>query len=203
MAFADEPLLLAAMIFLAEMCVVTVSTVRIIFISRGHTFLAPLLGFFEIVVWLFAVGQVMTNLEDTICFWAFATGFTTGNLLGMWIEQRLALGMVQVRVITPQPVDTLAGALRQAAFGVTCIKGEGSRGLVNIVVTVVARRQREDVVNLVQTWCPGAFYSIEEIQTASAGSMPVAPPRRLFAARLRWRRRLDLEPHHEIHRTAA
>src|ERR1044071_7902580 len=76
-------LLLAGSIFLAEMCVVTIGTLRIIFVARGRKYLAPLLGFFEIMSWLFAIGQVMQNLDNPVCFLAFAAGFTLGNFLGI------------------------------------------------------------------------------------------------------------------------
>src|SRR5258707_15428265 len=80
------------MIFAAEVCVVTVSTLRIIAIARGQTLLAPVLGFFEITTWLFAIGQTMQNLDNVACFFAFALGFTLGNFLGIRIEKMLALG---------------------------------------------------------------------------------------------------------------
>src|SRR5437870_12238868 len=86
--FSSLPLL----VFFAELCVVTLSTLRIIFLSRGMKYLAPLLGFFEITIWLFAIGQVMQNMSDLGCFLGFAAGFTLGNYLGVRIEKKLALG---------------------------------------------------------------------------------------------------------------
>src|ERR1051326_1684178 len=93
-------LLLPLVVFCAELCVVTLSTLRTIFIARGMKFLAPLCGFFEITLWLFAISQVMKNLQDPACFLAFAGGFTLGNFFGIRIEQWLALGTVVVRTIT-------------------------------------------------------------------------------------------------------
>ena len=178
--------LLPGLIFLAEMCVVTLGTLRIIFVSRGHKLLAPVLGFFEIVIWLFAIGQVMSNLTNGFCFLAFALGFTLGNYLGILIEKKLALGLVQVRVITPKPAEDLMDALNGAHFGVTCIKGEGASGPVNVLVSVVRRKHRHEVLDLVRAYHPGAFYSIEEIQTASEGIFPTSStnPVRVMAATL-------------------
>ena len=92
--------ILPLLIFFAELIVVTISTVRIIFVSRGRKYLAPVLGFFEITIWLFAIGQIMQNLSDLGCFVAFAGGFTVGNFLGVLIEQRLAIGHAVVRLVT-------------------------------------------------------------------------------------------------------
>src|SRR4051812_25292195 len=117
-------------IFVAEMCVVTLATLRTIFLSRGMKYLAPLLGFFEICTWLFAIGEVMKNLNDASCSLAFAAGFTLGNFLGIVVEQRLALGSVVVRTITPKDVTLLVRNLREAGYGVTCIDAQGATGPV-------------------------------------------------------------------------
>src|SRR5438067_12160555 len=99
-------------IFLAEMCVVTLGTLRIIFIARGNKFLAPLLGFFEVLTWLFAISKVMQNLGDGACFLAFALGFTLGNFWRILIEKKLALGMAIVQVITNRPPEAIIEQLR-------------------------------------------------------------------------------------------
>src|SRR4051794_39901205 len=88
-----EELLLSGMIYLAEMTVVTFGTLRIIFVSRGQKYLAPCLGFVEIVIWLFAISKVMQHIGNGWCFLAFASGFTTGNFLGILIEKKLAMGL--------------------------------------------------------------------------------------------------------------
>lgn len=159
-------------IFLAEMFVVTLGTLRIIFVSRGCTLLAPLLGLFEILTWLFAISQVMQNLESADCFIAFSLGFTVGNILGMWIERKLALGTMLVRVITPQPPTDLVEHLRAARFGVTCVEGKGATGTVQIVMTVIKRRQLEEVKELIRVYQPQAFVAVDELQDVSDGTFP-------------------------------
>ena len=102
-------------ILFAEMVVITLATLRTIFIARGMKALAPLLGFFEVSIWLFAIGEVMKNLADWRCSLAFAAGFTAGNFLGILIEQTLALGSVMVRTITPRDPAPLIASLRRPA----------------------------------------------------------------------------------------
>src|ERR1700757_1783164 len=113
--------ILPLLVFFAELCVVTLCTLRIIFISRGKRMLAPVVGFFEITIWLFAIGQVMQNLSDPGCFLGFAGGFTLGNFLGMLIEKRLALGNVVVRTITHRDASELIQSLQAGQFGVTTL----------------------------------------------------------------------------------
>lgn len=166
--------LLALSILIAEMCVVTLGTLRIIFIARGRKYLAPLLGFFEILTWLFAIGQVMQNLDSPMCFLAFAVGFTAGNFLGIVAESRLALGTATVRIIMKDDASRLIERLRQANFGVTCVAGQGATGSVQIVITVVKRRQLPVVLDLIEVHAPQAFYSIDELHSTGQGIFPSA-----------------------------
>jgi uncharacterized protein YebE (UPF0316 family) len=161
------------LIFVAEMCVLTLATLRIIFIARGQKVLAPLFGFAEIMIWLFAIGKTMQNLDDPACFLAFALGFTLGNYLGILIEKRLAMGMVNVRIITHRAAQDLIEGLRAASFGVTCVEGQGATGRVQIVLTVVKRRQLPEVVALIEALHPNAFYAVDELQIASEGIFPM------------------------------
>ncbi len=160
-------------IFVAEVCVVTLSTVRIIFVSRGRKLLAPLLGFFEIAIWLFAIGQIMKNLSDVGCYLAFAAGFTLGNFLGILLEGRLALGTLVVRIITPRDVARLSESLRTAGYGVTSLEGRGGTGPVHVVFTVVPRKELANVTAIVRAFDPEAFYSVDDIQAAARGVFPV------------------------------
>ena len=173
-----------AFIFVAEMVVITIATLRTIFIARGMKYLAPLLGFFEVSIWLFAIGSVMTNLNDLRCALAFAAGFTVGNFLGMLIEQRLALGSVVVSTITHKDVVPLLQALRSANFGVTCLTGQGAMGPVTVVQTTVPRRELSTVVRLLEQFDPGIFYTVDALQMARAGVVPL--PRRSPLAAWRW-----------------
>lgn len=180
--------MLPVFIFLAELIVVTVSTVRIIFVSRGRKYLAPLLGFFEVTIWLFAIGQIMQNLSDIGCYLAFAGGFTVGNFLGVIIEQKLAIGHLVVRLITPKNASLLIESFQRAGYGVTSMDGMGTAGPVQIVFTVVQRKELANVVALMKQFDARAFYSVDELQTAAQGVFPEVPTSALALSRA-WRPR--------------
>jgi uncharacterized protein YebE (UPF0316 family) len=166
--------LLPLLIFLAEMSVVTLGTMRVIFISRGMKYLAPLLGSFEITIWLFAIGQIMKNLNDVNCYAAFAAGFTLGNFLGIFIEKRLAIGNVLVRIVTPRDAADLVASLKAAHFGLTCLNAEGATGPVKMIFTLIKRRELGQVEALIKRFDARTFYSVDEIQWAAG----VFPPSR-------------------------
>jgi uncharacterized protein YebE (UPF0316 family) len=163
---------LPVLVFFAELVVVTLFTLRIIFIARGMKMLAPVVGFFEITIWLFAIGQVMQNLNDPACFMGFAGGFTLGNYLGMLTEKWLALGTVVVRTITRHDAAPLVQELQEAQFGVTTLDATGAKGPVKVVFTVVRRKELDGVLGIVRRFDPQAFYSVDDIQETGQGVFP-------------------------------
>ncbi|NLH42825.1 MAG: DUF2179 domain-containing protein [Planctomycetes bacterium] len=174
--FPDTPLfswvILPGLIFLARITDVSVGTVRLILVARGFKYLAPIAGFFEVLIWILVIGQIMQNLTNPVCYIAYAGGFATGNFVGLWIAEKLSLGMVLIRVITPKPAGDLLEGLRGRQYGVTAIDGQGANGPVQIVFTIVPRRQADTVVELVKTFNPHAFYSIEEVDSVERGVFP-------------------------------
>src|SRR5437660_9963413 len=181
-------LVLPLTVFLAEMCVVTLGTLRIIFVSRGRRLVAPVLGFLDVVMWLFAVGQTMQNLGNPACYIAFAAGFTTGSFLGLQVERRLALGTVVLRIITSKDPSEMLEQFHRAGYGVTVVEGQGATGPVKVVLTVVPRRELATLTAIIKAIDPKMFYSVDEIQSASEGIFPVVRgrgrPFALFRPRL-------------------
>jgi uncharacterized protein YebE (UPF0316 family) len=165
---------LPALIFLAELSVVTVGTVRTIAIARGMQRLAPALGLVEVSVWLYAIGAVMKNLNDPACYVAYAAGFSLGNFLGVFLEGKLALGNLFVRVITPRDTTALIASLQTAGYGVTTVGARGATGPVQIVLTVIKRKDWERVRSLIRAFDPKVFYSVDDLQSAAEGVFPAA-----------------------------
>jgi len=176
------PLLIA----LARVADVTLGTIRIIYISRGMKLLAPIFGFFEILIWLIAIGQIMQNLNNPVYYLAYALGFAGGNLVGIFVEERLAVGRVIVRIITQRDATALVAYLRSSGYGVTTVDAEGATGPVDLIFTVIDRKKVEAVVSSVQTYNPRAFYSIEDIRLVKEG---IFPPSRRFSDLLKLRRK--------------
>jgi len=165
--------ILPILIFLSRITDVSLGTVRLIFVSRGMKYLAPVVGFFEVLIWILVIGQIMQHLSNPICYVAYAGGFAAGNFVGLLIAEKLSLGMVLIRVITPKEMGGLVECLKQRRYGVTCIEGEGANGPVEIVFTIVPRRDVGTVVKLVKTFNSQAFYTIEEVDFAERGVFPI------------------------------
>jgi len=184
-------ILLPLLIFLARIVDVSLQTIRIVSISRGIRWLAPLVGFFEVLIWLLAIGQIMKTVSHPVAYIAYAAGFATGTAIGQGIERRLSLGMVLVRIITPTSSLELRRRLRALKFGFTHVPAQGSAGPVELVFTVIRRQHLQQVQSLVAEILPDAFYSVEDVSGARETVYP-APlrsehdtfsPLRLFSKR--------------------
>lgn len=161
--------ILPILIFFARVADVTLGTLRIIFVSRGKTKLAPVLGFFEVLIWIVAIGQLMQNLGSVTSYFGYAAGFAAGNFVGMLIEDRLAIGTVIIRAIVPNGAEEVMRSLHDAGFGVTEVDGSGSAGPVKLIYAVVKRKHIKKVTELIHKTCPKAFLTMEDVRTSVDG----------------------------------
>ncbi len=157
----------------ARIADVTLGTMRFIFISRGYRWLAPIVGFFEVTIWLIAIREVLVNLRNVACVLAYGLGFATGNFIGLWLEEKLSIGMVLLRVVLRHEQNGLIEFLKKNEYGYTLVEGEGSRERVKILFTIIKRKNLEEVLKAVSTFAPNAFYSIETIKSAREGIYPL------------------------------
>ncbi|MFO8000871.1 MAG: DUF2179 domain-containing protein [Marinilabilia sp.] len=185
--FLTTWILIPALIFFARVADVSIGTIRIVFISKGVKYLAPLLGFFEILIWLLAMTKIFQNLDNWFYFIAYSGGFAVGNYVGLLIEERLALGFANLRIITQKPGETLINRLQEEGFGITWIDAYGSRGEVNIIYCVIKRTDFKKASDLIKRYNPKAFFTIEDIRFANQGVFPMHNMRR-GAGHFPWRK---------------
>ncbi len=175
-------LVLPFLIFLARILDVTIGTIRIVMVSKGEKLWAPILGFFEVLIWLIAISRIFQNLDNWVNYVAYAGGFATGNYIGLIIEERLAMGIVKIQIITRKSAGDLIVNLKNAGYGITHHEAKGSNECVSIIYSIIKRNEIQKVENIVKTTNPKAFYSIEDVKSVSHGIFPVRE-----AAR-RWRK---------------
>jgi len=144
--------ILPLLIFFARICDVSMETIRVIYISRGIKYLAPLIAFFEIVIWLPAMEVVMKDLSNIANFMAFALGFGMGTYAGLVIEERLSIGMVILRIITTEESEgQITSFLAQENCGVTRLDAQGSRGNVKMIISLVNRTDVPRITDYIRT----------------------------------------------------
>src|SRR3989304_4536209 len=162
-------IVLPFIIFFSRVCDVSLGTIRHVFISKGFRRIVPVLGFFEVLIWIIVVAQIMKNLNNIACYLAYAGGFASGTYVGLLIEERLALGLQVIRIITNQNCDNLLIGLKRKNHGVTIVDAQGAVGPVKMLFTIIKRKNVQQVVLLIHQFNPTAFYSIEDIKDTSQG----------------------------------
>lgn len=161
--------ILPAIIFFARLIDVALGTLRILFISRSMQKIAPIVGFFESLIWLFAISQIVLNLNNIMSYFAFAAGFASGNYLGIYIEHKLAVGLLSIRVITSEDGTDLQNYLRAQNFGVTSVSALGVTGKVRLIISVIKRKDLDVYISIVKKYNPKAFVSVEDIRSVQEG----------------------------------
>ena len=163
----------ALFIFALRVVSVSLSTVRTVYIVRGSRMWAAVIGFVEITIWVVAISKVITGLNNVWNVIGYSGGFSAGTLLGMWIEDRLALGDAGLRIISTNKGSELAEGIREGGYGVTEVTAEGQSGPVTLLSVVTQRKQVGDVIRLVNKIDVTAFVIVEDTRKVVRGYRPM------------------------------
>ncbi len=150
----------AFLIMMMRICDVSIGTMRTIFVVQGKKYIAGLAGFFEVLIWIFAMRFIMQHLDHIPNLFGYAAGFALGNIVGISIEQKIGLGYIQLNIISRHFTDRIANELRKSKFGVTILPGEGGAGGVSIIVLIAPRKFQKKIVALIESVDPNSFITI-------------------------------------------
>lgn len=164
-------IILPFLIFLARIVDVSIGTIRIIFVSRGIRLLAALLGFFEVLIWLVAITQIMKNLSSVSHYIAYAAGFAMGNFVGISLERRILMGNLMIQIVTKKEATKLVKFMGRQGYGLTRIDAQGKDGPVKVIFSVIKRRNLKRVVQIIKRFNPNAFYTIEDMQFVTESNL--------------------------------
>lgn len=154
--------LLALVVFFSRVLDVSIGTIRMIATVQGRIPLAFVLGLFEVSIWLVVIATVVNTVMDRPWLLAFyALGFSTGNVVGILLENKLALGHSSLRIFTSKHAQAITDVLLKEGYRVTRFQGEGARGPVSELHIVCERRLLNKALSLVQGIDPEVFYLCE------------------------------------------
>ena len=156
--------LLPLLIFFARIADVSLGTLRITMVSRGYKWQSALLGFFEVLIWVIVVAQLLKNLNHWVNYVAYAAGFSAGTFIGLYIEDKMKVGTVLVRIITLDKSEELIESLKEAGVAITSVDAKGGFNDVKIIFTVLKRKKLTKVFNIVKDIDPEAFFSTEDVK---------------------------------------
>lgn len=169
MPLPNSPILVILIIFLLRVSDMSLDTIRVLFVFRGKKSLAWVLGFFQSLLFVIAITTVLANLDNLFNVVAYAAGFATGNVVGMLIENRLAVGHIHMTVFSPFSGPRIVDALRKSGYGVTEVSGRGRNGMVSVLHIAVLRKNVMDVETIVLEMDKDAFITAEDVRPIRRG----------------------------------
>ncbi|MBN2348219.1 MAG: DUF2179 domain-containing protein [Bacteroidales bacterium] len=172
--------ILPVLILFARICDVTIGTLRIILVAKGHKSIAPFLGFMEVLIWIIAITKIIQNLNNWACYIGYAAGFAIGNYVGMVLDEKLALGYEIIRIITSKNASDLIRTLKEKGYKITHIVAQGSQGEVGIIYSVIKRSDLKNFIKFMNIYNPNAFYTIEDIRFVNQAIQGTIPKRLNF-----------------------
>ncbi len=156
-------------IFFARLTDVSMATIRMIMVVRGKRFIAALIGFFEVSIYVMAIGKVLSGLDNPINILVYASGFATGNFMGVFLEEKLALGNIVAQVISDHEVMKLVGILRDKGFGVTVIEGYGRQGIRHLLNITLKRKDLQALYQIIDQHDKNAFITVMDTRSIRGG----------------------------------
>jgi uncharacterized protein YebE (UPF0316 family) len=163
----------ALFIFALRLTDVSMGTVRMIMVMRGLRKFAAMIGFVEVSIWVIAISRVIGNLDTVWNVVGYSGGFAAGTLLGMWIESKLALGFVDIHIISMTRGQEIAASIRHAGYGATQLRAEGQSGPVYLLEVVAQRKQTARILGLVNEIDSASFVTVDEAQQVLRGHQVV------------------------------
>ncbi|MEJ2709765.1 MAG: DUF2179 domain-containing protein [Anaerolineales bacterium] len=161
--------LAAGLIFALRVGDMTLDTLRMLVIMRGRKSIAWILGFFQAAIFILAISSVLADLNNPLNVIGYAAGFATGNVVGMLIEERLAIGHIHMRVVSSRRGSAIAERLREEGYAITEIPGRGKDGTVTVLNASVRRKNVGRVRNIINGVDPEAFITAEDVRPVRRG----------------------------------
>jgi uncharacterized protein YebE (UPF0316 family) len=159
----------ALTIFAMRVSDMSMDTLRMLFVMRGRKGIAWVLGFFQSVIYVLAITSVLSHLDNPLNVIGYAAGFATGNVVGMLIEERLAIGHLHLQIVSSRRGTALSEVLREAGYGVTEIPARGRDGVVSMLSVSVLRKDVHKIEALVHQHDPEAFMTSEDVRPVRRG----------------------------------
>ncbi|MDD4576680.1 MAG: DUF5698 domain-containing protein [Bacteroidales bacterium] len=161
--------ILPLLICLARILDQSIGTLRIIFLSRGMKLMTPILAFFESIIWLVAVSQILKHVDNFMTFIAYGLGFALGNYVGILLDEKMSMGNSVVRIFPNIDTSDFIKYMKDNNFGYTLINAEGSKGALKIIFSIVKRKHLHQFLESLDALMPNSFYTIEEVKSVEKG----------------------------------
>jgi uncharacterized protein YebE (UPF0316 family) len=164
-----ELIVQALFIFFARITDVSMGTLRMILLVKGHRKIAAVIGFFEVMIYLIVLGKVVGNIDKPFLIIVYCLGYASGNFVGSKLEEKLSIGRLLVQIIVKEIKCGIVESLRDAGFGVTIFEGEGMDGNSYMLNVITERKKVSELKDIVNKQDCGAFLTTMDVRSSLGG----------------------------------
>nr|WP_271402044.1 DUF2179 domain-containing protein [Salinicoccus roseus] len=168
-AISQNPWLMVLVIFVINIIYVSFLTLRTISTLKGYRYTAAIFSILETFVYVIGLGLVLENLDQFQNVIAYALGFGAGILVGLKIEEKLALGYLVVNVITSEIDKDLPKNLRDLGYGVTHGYQYGRDGERMTMQILTPRKYERKLIATIKELDERAFIITHEPKNINGG----------------------------------
>lgn len=152
------------LIFISRIIDVSLGTIRLILANKGIKLISAVIGFFEVLIWLLAITTIMQNLTNFFAFFAYAMGFSLGTYLGIYLEEKISIGQVRLRIITKKNLVNLIADLKPTKYVFISNSRNDSNLKIKIINAFLERKYLAKVIKKIKEEDPDAFYTVEDLK---------------------------------------
>lgn len=166
-----HPILLYLIIFVVKIVEVAMATIRIVFITKGEKLKGALIGFVEVIIWVLLAATVLTDVtSDPMKVIVYALAFAIGNYVGSMVENKLAIGTVNIEAIVKKAHGKqMSIALRELGFAVTAVDAYGRDDRKEILYMHVPRKKIASTIKLIKSHQQDVVITVNDIRPIYGG----------------------------------
>jgi len=159
------------LILFAKIIEVSLRTIRTVLLIKGERRIAAIIGFFEILIWISIVTQVISDLSgDPLKAVTYALGFSLGIYIGSILEEKIGIGLSEIEAnVKASDSKELVDELRKEGFAVTEIRAEGQEADRVILSLFVQRTKVNQVVYKITNIQKTAVITTSDVRPISGG----------------------------------
>ena len=173
---ALPPIVMCIIVALAKICEISVQSLKTVLMVKGQRVYASLLGFLEVLIWGLVISAVITTLGDDMWLLLFyCVGYASGLYLGSLLEEKLALGTVNLQIIAnPKHTEEIEQYLHERGNGYLVLNGHGAHTESNLIIIVVRRKQSKKMLREIRALCNNEVFEITSDVSRFAGGYGVS-----------------------------
>jgi len=156
-------ILWALLIFISRSVDVALGTLRTRMVVSRRKYRAAIIGFFEVLIYILIVSKVIQDTGNIFNVIAYCAGFSCGTILGLNLEDRLNLEMLQATIMLKDNSYDLLRLIKEAGFKATLSIEDFKMDIINVLLEEKRKDELEKIINDLEYDTLISFQSLNKV----------------------------------------